>query len=535
MGRRANHESPKPYLEPVEKIEVSEKHIGRRVIAAAVFLLIGIGAFAYFIVGLVRGEPGWTEITALSSRVNCGGDFVFLYEVGADGGSAQSEKRDVTAAYTAAAEKAYWMFENVRAAGDFAEEDDGSGAAGRQEEAGAADAAGTAAEDEGSGAETAADGTGQAETYGNDAAVYANEIHGCAVAEAANGKAAVRAAGSVRFINDHPNEEITIDAPLYEAFAKLDAAGGRWLYLPAVYQTYNNLFASEADPIAAEFDPRVNEEVAAYFKEVLAYANDPDAVELELLGDNRVRLSVSDEYLVFAAENGIDSFIDFYWMKNAFIADYLAESLMDAGFTNGSISSYDGFVRNLDGRDVSYSFNLYDRAVTGAESSGEDGQIRQLAIMQYYGPISLVYLHDYAITSMDQQRYYQMDGGEMRTPYIDPQDGLCRNSISSLVSYSYDGSMGCADILLSVIPVYIADEFDADAVDVLAGNSSGANGSAAKAARTDGSPAASAGANGSSTKPEGAVYSIYRLGDEIHANDPVAEFTAVYEGYTIVK
>ena len=508
MGRRGVNDSPKPYLEPVEKIEVSEKHFGRRAIAAAVFLLIGVGAFAYFIVGLVRGEPGWTEITALSSRVNCSGDFVFLYEVGADSGSAQSERRDVTAAYTAAAEKAYWMFENVRAAGDFAEEDDESGA------------------------ETAADGTGQSETYGNDAAVYANEIHGCAVAETVNGKTSFPAVGSVRFLNDHPNEEVTIDAPLYEAFAKLDAAGGRWLYLPAVYQTYNNLYSSEADSIAAEFDPRESEEVAAYFEEVLAYANDPAAVDVELLGDNRVRLSVSEEYLEFAAENGIDSFIDFYWMKNAFIADYLAESLTEAGFTRGSISSCDGFVRNLDGRDVSYSFNVYDRAVTGAESSGEDGQamtenaanslnsgdvqpavpdsetepqqsagrIRQLAVMQYYGPVSLVYLHDYAITSMDRQRYYQMADGEMRTPYIDPKDGLCRNSISSLVSYSYDGSMGCADILLSVIPIYIADRFDGDAVNALA-------------------------------ESRAAVYSVYCQDHTICRNDAKAELNSIREGY----
>ena len=262
MGRRGGNDSPKPYLEPVEKIEVSEKHFGRRAIAAAVFLLIGVGAFAYFIVGLVRGEPGWTEITALSSRVNCSGDFVFLYEVGADGSSAQSERRDVTAAYTAAAEKAYWMFENVRAAGDFADEDDESGAAAGAEksleEAAAAGAEETAAEGSAVAADsigkTAVDGktaavgdTRQTEAHGSSGTEAADEIHGCAVAETANGKTTFPAVGSVRFINDHPNEDVLIDAPLYEAFAKLDAAGGRWLYLPAIYQTYNNLFYSEAD------------------------------------------------------------------------------------------------------------------------------------------------------------------------------------------------------------------------------------------------------------------------------------------------
>ncbi len=468
MGRRAS-DSPRPDQKPAEKVELSEKHIGRRAIAAAVFLLIALGAFTYFILNLVRGEPGWTQITALSSKVSCSGDFVFLYELGTEGGSAQSERRSVTATYTAAAQKAYWMFENVR-------------------------------------------GTGE-------------EV------------------SSVRYLNDHPNEEVTVDEPLYEAFARLEAAGNRCLYLPAVYREYDNLFASQSDLMAAEFDPRVNGEAAAYVQEVLAYANDPKSVNLELLGEGRVRLFVSREYLAYAQENGIDSFIDFYWMKNAFVADYLAESLIEAGYTRGSISSYDGFVRNLDGRDVSYSFNLYDRVAPGEDAlreetgdeagqgqgpdeigqaqqtdgtgqaqgldgAGTDAQILRLATLQYKGPASLVYLRDYPMTSMDQ-RYYRMADGQMRTAYIDPKDGLCHSSLGSLVSYSYSSTLGCADVLLSVLPVYMADAFDPEAAEALAEGGESADGRA------------------------GAIYSVYRQGSVIRVNDPQAQLTAVCEGYEI--
>ncbi len=478
MGRTVRNRQP--YVRPVEKVEISEKHIGRRFIAAAVFLLIGAGSLAYFFVNLVRGDTGWTEIAAESSKPNCGVEFTFLYEVGAGGGSALQEKRALTAAYTEAAEKAFWMFENVRAA------------------------------EGGSAEEPKADGS---------AAGSAQEIHGIAAAESGDDKTAA-AMGSVRFLNDHPNESVTVDAPLYEAFAKLEASGGRQLYLPAVYEVYSNLFASTSDPQAAEFDPSFNADVAAYFEKVLAYANDPAAVGLELLGDNQVRLNVSKEYLVFAAENEIDSFIDFYWMKNAFIVDYLAETLSDAGFTHGSISSNDGFVRNLDGREIDYSFNVYDRIggrqKNGVQGSGTEptqagsadmssGQILQLTTLQYRGPLSLVWLRDYMVNSADLRYYYQMADGEMRTAYIDPQDGLCRNSISSLVSYSYGTETGCADILLSMIPLFIADEFDSSAAEALA------------------------------ERPEGAIYSVYRQGDRIRANDPQAEFTDVYEGCTIDK
>lgn len=36
---------------------------------------------------------------------------------------------------------------------------------------------------------------------------------------------------------------------------------------------------------------------------------------VELLGGNQVKLSVSDDYLAFAEKNFISDFIDFSWMK----------------------------------------------------------------------------------------------------------------------------------------------------------------------------------------------------------------------------
>ena len=59
-------------------------------------------------------------------------------------------------------------------------------------------------------------------------------------------------------------------------------------------------------------------------------------------------MSVSDDYLAFAEKNFISDFIDFSWMKNAFITDYVADVMIDNGYTLGSLTSYDGFTRNLD-------------------------------------------------------------------------------------------------------------------------------------------------------------------------------------------
>ena len=63
---------------------------------------------------------------------------------------------------------------------------------------------------------------------------------------------------------------------------------------------YDNLFFCNDDAETVSFDAYQNTEVAAYFSEITAYTNDPEMVNLELLGDNRVRLFVSDDYMKFA-------------------------------------------------------------------------------------------------------------------------------------------------------------------------------------------------------------------------------------------
>ena len=60
---------------------------------------------------------------------------------------------------------------------------------------------------------------------------------------------------------------------------------------------------------------------------------------VELLGEGRIRLFVSREYLEFARREGVECFIDFEWMRNAFIIDYLARELAAQGYTSGVLLS----------------------------------------------------------------------------------------------------------------------------------------------------------------------------------------------------
>lgn len=266
-------------------------------------------------------------------------------------------------------------------------------------------------------------------------------------------KEAFEGVNNVYYINQHPNEVIEVDPALYEAFSVIDACDNRNLYMAPVYGQYDEIFYCEDDSQLVNFDPRLNKEVAAEYAEIATYANNPEMVDLQLLGDNKIQLYVSAEYLSYAEENYITEFIDFFWMKNAFITDYLAEEMISRGYTLGSISSYDGFSRSLDASENSYSFNIYDRV---------DQELHQAAVMQYSGTRSMIYLRDYMMSDMDWQHYYVLANGEVRTSYVDVADGFSKAATDSF--YAYSDELGCAEILMQVIPVYVTAELSTEAV-----------------------------------------------------------------------
>ena len=372
-----------PHLKPVEKIELSEKHIGWRIAFFILFLVIAASAFASCVGTFFSVEPGWHEIEADSAgETNCGSEFVFMYYLGGSGVDATAENKALKIVYTDVCEMAHKLFHNK-------------------------------------------------ETFEGVTNVY--------------------------YINRHPNEVIEVDAGLYKAFEVIKQYENRNIYMAPVYSQYDEIFYCEDDSQLVNFDPRLNEEVADDYAKIAAFANDSAMVDVQLLGDNKIRLYVSEEYLAYAKENYIVDFMDFFWMKNAFVTDYLAEEMIARGYTLGTISSYDGFTRILDSTENSYSFNLYDRV---------DLTIYQAAVMQSQGPQSMVCFRDYMMSDLDAQHYYALSNGEVRTSYVDVADGFSKEATDSFYVYGKDRS--CAEILMQTIPVYVAEELSEEAVAVLA-------------------------------------------------------------------
>lgn len=263
---------------------------------------------------------------------------------------------------------------------------------------------------------------------------------------------------SLRDINGQPNQALSVDPALYRAFEAVKAAGDRTVYLGPVWARYGDLFACQDDSQLVDFDPWASEAVAEEYAAIAAYAADPAHIDVELLGDNRIRLRVSEEYLAYAAREGIDRFLDFGWMRNAFVADYLAETLAGAGLTHGVLSSDDGFVRCLDSRGTAFTLNLY---------GWEGDRPIEAGSVQYQGPMSIVSLRGFPVTQGDWQRFYRLRNGLFRTPFLSPVDGKCRQSVDSLVCWS--GDTGCAQLAMAAAPVFVAEEFDPAPLERMAG------------------------------------------------------------------
>ena len=261
---------------------------------------------------------------------------------------------------------------------------------------------------------------------------------------------------NVAYLNQHPNEVVEVSRTLYDAFALLQKYQNRGLYLAPLYREYVGMFVSDGDWVAETYDPQKDPEQAAYFAEVLAFTTDENAVKLELLDNNQVKLNVSTEYLQYAADHGITGFIDFYWMKNAFIVDYLAQQLTAAGYTKGTLSSFDGFSRNLDTTGRGYALNVFDRV-------GED--VFKAGTLNYKNVQSFVSLRNYPMSDLAIQQYYYWGDGHYTSCHIDPADGISKSAINDLTGYSR--TLTCSEILMQMYPLYVADSLDMQALQAL--------------------------------------------------------------------
>ena len=200
---------------------------------------------------------------------------------------------------------------------------------------------------------------------------------------------------SLYTVSTNPNQTVTVEPILYRALERFCATGSRAIYYGPLYSRYYALFASQYDEAAAEYDPARSSDAGAFAAQIAAFAQNPDQIDLELLGENQVRLNVGKEYLAYARENELDTLLDFGFVKNAFVIDAVADALTDAGLTGAVLTSTDGFSRSL--CQGSFGVNLLEATDSG---------YRQAAAAAYNGPRSVAALRAFPVDSGDALRFY---------------------------------------------------------------------------------------------------------------------------------
>ena len=246
-------------------------------------------------------------------------------------------------------------------------------------------------------------------------------------------------------INSEPGKAVEVDPELYSALQKITENDSRLLYRAPYYEYYELVFSAESDFEAEMYDPNKNEKTRELFLRISEFVNDKNAVNLEFNGNNTVTLHVSDMYSAFAKENEIANFISFSPLRNAFAAEHIAGRMREGGYTNGYLSSADGFTVYLNGKGYDYNVNLYDY----------DKSLACVCTVGIDQAKSSVYYKNYMLGPEDHGYTYK--NGDTSTPYVNG-DGLQANACEML--YVYSESLDCVDLALKTISVYTADETD---------------------------------------------------------------------------
>jgi len=253
---------------------------------------------------------------------------------------------------------------------------------------------------------------------------------------------------NIAYINSHYNEELTIDPLLYDTFATIKEYDSNYLYLGPIAAYYEDLISTSNETEANALDPYQNDAVKAYFNDIIEFINNGD-INIDLLDNYRIKLSISDDYKSFAIENEIINFIDLVWLKNAFIIDYVSSALVAAGHTNGTISSYDGYSKNLDNTNsYNYILNILDNPSKTPSIVGKVVTKKPISVVQFRG---------FMYYQSDINRYIKMSDGTYRHYYFSSVDGLSKASVNSLTCYS--DSLSCVSIALKSMKFFINDSF----------------------------------------------------------------------------
>ena len=258
---------------------------------------------------------------------------------------------------------------------------------------------------------------------------------------------------NIYYLSKHPNELVKVEPILYNALKEIsDNNLLYYTYLePLYYQTTSIILGKEEG--LDSYSPLHNNEVKKYYEDIYSYIIDSN-ISIELFDDYNVKLNVKNDYLSFINSNNIDYIFSLGYLKNAVMVDYIADSLINKGFTYGIISSNDGYTRILGDNDE-YSYSILDynnRSYIAANAS-------------FKGEYAIVNLRNYSYYSNENTRICSYND-EIYSYYISKKLEYL-NTEKSLIMYKEKSKS--LTIALSMIELFF-NEYDKEVISKLALN-----------------------------------------------------------------
>ena len=234
---------------------------------------------------------------------------------------------------------------------------------------------------------------------------------------------------NVAYINNHINESIKVNDALYNAFKMINDNKSREIFFGPIFEYNDKIFSLDNDDEVKKIDYNYNSEMYNYLTSVYKFKNDSNAINIELLDDYVIKLNVHENYVNYLKENNSKRYIDFGYLKNAFIVDSVANHLSERGFREGYLMSSDGYLRVFNNK-ISRDYDIYDY----------DKENINIANITVVGK-SVVNVNKYR-----NKRYIYSDGRVINN-YINPKALGSDLTMNTIVCYS---GLGCSEMLLKM-------------------------------------------------------------------------------------
>ncbi len=234
---------------------------------------------------------------------------------------------------------------------------------------------------------------------------------------------------NVAYINNHINENIKVNDALYNAFKTINDNKSREIFFGPIFEYNDKIYSLDNDDEVKKIDYNYNSEMYNYLTSIYKFKNDSNAINIELLDDFVIRLNVHEAYINLLKENNSKRYIDFGYLKNAFIVDSVANHLSERGFREGYLMSSDGYLRVFNNK-ISRDYDIYDY-------DKADINIANITVVGK----SVVNINKFR-----NKRYIYSDGRVINN-YINPKALGSDLTANTIVCYS---SLSCSEMLLKM-------------------------------------------------------------------------------------